>query len=207
MLNMFSFLNMKDTITASQVCQRWKHCTESATLWENVEATEFVQVTFQQQLVDCRNSTKDDAKQATSQALLHYLKPHLSTMKSLAIRSIGHALDASTFLPTLTSSLRELTLTGYANLSDTHVHVMFLSCKGNALQKLILDECPLLTNATVESLARHCASLKELSVKGCPNITSNLNDALLMQQQCRKNMRRQVSRKTITSLQSLFAPP
>lgn len=185
-----SFLDLKDLVAASRVCQRWEHCAQDTNLYESVDATEFVQAQY--------NKHKDSKR--TSQVLLQLLKPHASTMKALTIRSIGQALDPIVFLPVLSNSLRQLTLTGWSSLTDVHVQVMFLSIlTKNHLQTLVLDKCPLLTNATIQHVARHCNDLQELSVRDCTKM-SNL-DAL---QQSRDTTRTCVTK---SSLQSLFAPP
>jgi len=194
MINILSCLDMKDLISASQVSRRWKHCAADDTLWQHVDATEFVRSTFQR-YTSAKNPSHD-----TSQALHDCLKSHLHTMETLKIRDIEHRLDPNVFLPS--ASLQRLVLTKFTNLSDTHVQVMFLSTKNNKLQKLVLDDCPLLSNTTIQSISRHCSNLQDLSLQGCTNI-SNLEPL----QNLWSTRQATSPTTTITSLQSLFAPP
>jgi hypothetical protein len=164
-----------------------------------VDATEFVQTTFEQH---CKNKSTD-ARAATSQTLSSYLQQYATNIKSLTICSIQTFLDANSFLPTITSSLQELTLTGYANLTDTHVRVMFLSTKHNNIHTLVLKDCPLLTNATIESISRHAKHVQTLSFQKCRNITSihALQDVWDV-----ATLTDSTNTTATTSLQSLFAP-
>ena len=198
-VNVLSFLNMKDLVTCFRVCRRWNHVAASPALWQRVDATEFVQATFQQH---CKNKSTD-ARVATSQTLLSYLQHYATNIKSLTICSIQTFLDANSFLPTITSSLQELTLTGYANLTDTHVKVMFLSTKHNNIHTLVLKDCPLLTNATIESISRHAKHVQTLSLQKCRNITSihALQDVWDV-----ATLTDSTNTTAMTSLQSLFAP-
>lgn len=198
-VNVLSFLNMKDLVTCFQVCRRWNHVAASPALWQRVDATEFVQATFEQH---CKNKSTD-ARAATSQTLSSYLQQYATNIKSLTICSIQTFLDANSFLPTITSSLQELTLTGYANLTDTHVRVMFLSTKHNNIHTLVLKDCPLLTNATIESISRHAKHVQTLSLQKCRNITSihALQDVWDV-----ATLTDSTNTTATTSLQSLFAP-
>ena len=195
--NILSFLNMKDLLASFQVCRRWNHVAASPILWERVDATDFVQATFEQY---SKGKTKD-ASIATSHTLQYYLQQYANNIKSLTICSIQNALDANTFLPNISSSLQELTLTGYTNLTDTHIQVMFLSSKRNNIHSLVLNGCPLLTNVTLESISRHAQQLQSLSLRECRNITNiHALQGIWDIATGTKNM------TSTISLQSLFAP-
>jgi len=86
------------------------------------------------------------------------------------------------------------------------------------LRVLRIEDCPLLTEKCLRSIALACPNLRELSLKGCPNVESDepLKD-------CWKKMTRKATTTTTTpsvtvvapspapppqgSLQSLFSPP
>lgn len=120
------------------------------------------------------------AAEQTGQALEETIKDR--NIKSLTIRDIQHRLDANHYLPSYTG-LEELVLTQFNNLTDTHVHVMLLmadhsnnlkkignSLGKSALRKLQLDRCPLLTNASIRSIAIKCPVLESVSICGCTNV-------------------------------------
>ena len=185
-----SYLSMKDLLNASMVCRRWKHCALHESSWKVVDATDFVQEATH----DFHATTQCDAIKATSQSLSKHLEHH--KVQSLTVRSIEHRLNPNIFLPSLTSMV-QLTLTGYANLTDTHVQVMFVSSKVNILRKLALEQCPLLTNATVQSISLHCTNLRELSLGGNTSITELVS---------LQNRLDTLKASKTTCLQSLFAP-
>jgi hypothetical protein len=128
-------------------------------------------------------------------------------IRSLILRNVRDRLSADRmddFLPTSILSspyLRELTLTNFESLTDTHVHVLLLAttlsqttamdglssikisknkmlpnanAKHNQLTKLKLEDCRQLTSNTLQSISKTCSHehLQELSLKGCHTITS-----------------------------------
>jgi hypothetical protein len=177
LLSIMSHLSLDALSVSSMVCRRWKHVTSLASAWKHVDATALIRKTHP---FHVRHSP-DAAAEANSMALAARLQSHAP--EKLTIRSIEHYLTADTYLPSL-QGLQELTLTGFANLTDTHVHVMFLSLadidlnanmnfemkargkKENVLRKLAIEQCPLLTNASIRSIAHNCPNLEELSLRG-----------------------------------------
>jgi hypothetical protein len=179
LLSIMSHLRLDDLSISSMVCRRWKHVTSQESAWKHVDATDLIRKTH---LFHLRESP-DAAAEANSTALAERLQSH--SPERLTIRSIEHYLTADTYLPSL-QGLKELTLTGFADFTDTHVHVMLLSLaktdlsantnvnfemkargkKENVLRKLALDQCPLLTNASIRSIAYNCPHLEELSLRG-----------------------------------------
>eukprot|EP00978_Attheya_sp_CCMP212_P019888 scaffold56429_cov43-Attheya_sp.AAC.1 len=136
--SIFSFLTMEDMVSSvAKVCRRWNFC--SSCLWKNVDATDFVSQSFNtlhQQYGNENPRGNTSVKQEVSNVgemvskktgslLVHHLTRHKQTISKLVIRSIGHHL-----LPDLAimgvgaclaaGTLRELTLTSYADLTDTH---------------------------------------------------------------------------------------
>jgi hypothetical protein len=193
----FSFLSMADVLKCTMVDRRCSYIAQRDTIWKRVDATDFCQ---QAHATFCKKHSNDSssfssslahakATKSTSEALDQVLQKYVfasSVTTSLTIRSIGKHLSAEWFLPG-SSSLQELTLSGFDDLTDTHVHVMLLTqgyhhfhhhqggvmaaaaCKSNAvnkLRKLVLEDCPLLTNASVRSIATRCTNLEELSLEG-----------------------------------------
>jgi hypothetical protein len=148
----------------------------SSSIWKRVDATEFVEKAFEtfSKRTSCAG---DDASKLTGQALERILQPHKP--KTLVIRNIQDRLSADHYLPSI-SSLQELTLTHFNNLTDTHVHVMMLMTlnhhhhhlqkqktqANNLLRVLALEDCSLLTNASIRSIAMKCTNLETVSLKG-----------------------------------------
>uniref|UniRef100_A0A7S2UP45 F-box domain-containing protein n=1 Tax=Attheya septentrionalis TaxID=420275 RepID=A0A7S2UP45_9STRA len=138
------WLTMEDMVKVAKVCRRWNFC--SSSLWKNVDATDFVSQSFNTLHQQCGNekprgntsveqevsNVGEMVSKKTGSLLVHHLTRHKQTISKLAIRSIGHHL-----LPDLAimgvgaclaaGTLRELTLTSYADLTDTHVNLMLLS--------------------------------------------------------------------------------
>jgi hypothetical protein len=158
-----SFLDLADLCRAGMVGRRWKSVVHNTpSLWKHIDATSFVQQAHQafHQNMDL-----------TGQAMESILKLHKP--ESLAIRDIHQSLSADTYLPSI-SSLKELTLTHYENLTDTHVHVMLLMTlkkQSNELRALKLEDCPRLTNASIRSITATCTNLAHLSLKGNAQMT------------------------------------
>ena len=221
LLFILSHLSMWDVCQASGVCRRWRHVTSLDQAWKTVDATDFVHHVFDHSVSHMSRAaaspppppppphtipgtTATAAPIRTSHLLASQLRRHCGSPTSsiLTIRSIEHRLDPSVFLPHC-HTLLELTLTGYAALTDTHVHAMLLvptsgggqsnGAAGdhnkclipssqqqhrrhghNNLRKLILDDCPLLTCASIHSIARTCSQLEELSVRNNRRIRSIL---------------------------------
>jgi F-box domain len=211
-----SFLSMSDIICMSKVSKRWKHVAlqkdgggdSSSSCWNHVDATEFVHQTYRYFATRSNSSNPDDdddddsaatvkaaaAAKATSLALGDALQDRCPTR--LTIQSIQHHLDPDIFLPSRIHRLQHLTMTDFANLTDTHVHVLFLSsvstttsssssammtchkkvissaCPQLPLSRLNVDDCPRLTNACLLSIALHCPNLEHLSVCGNQRIDS-----------------------------------
>uniref|UniRef100_A0A7S2VF14 F-box domain-containing protein n=1 Tax=Entomoneis paludosa TaxID=265537 RepID=A0A7S2VF14_9STRA len=166
-----SFLSMQDIGSLSGVSNRWRALALDPSCWKDVDATDFVAVRYR------RLAKFSDAARKTSEALSHCLRKF--SPEKLSIRSIKEMLSPD-YLPAM-SGLRQLVLTDYLSLSDTHVHVMLLSAsdlvaKGrtkntNSIRKLVLDNCPLLTNSSLRSIATQCRQLEELSIRGCAGIS------------------------------------
>jgi hypothetical protein len=97
------------------------------------------------------------------------------TKKTLVIRNVQDRLSADHYLPSI-SSLQELTLTHFWNLTDTHIHVMLLMTlrqkkqqqqqQKNPLRSLLLEDCPRLSNSAIRSIGVQCTNLELLSLKG-----------------------------------------
>ena len=167
-----SFLSMGDWLKCAMVDRRWNYMTQRDSLWKLVDASDFCREAHEH---FAKNLDTHTATRLTSEALDKAVKRYTSVVSSLSIRSIGSSLSAEWFLPTA-SSLHELTLSGFEDLTDTHIHVMLLaggdhglarrSMAGNPLRKLVLEDCPLLTSASLRSIAAICPNLEELSLKG-----------------------------------------
>ena len=180
MLKIMSYLNMKDLCITSMVCQRWKHLSLHQNSWKRIDATEFVVQAHRYYSVK-EGLPQAKAAKMTSLALVKRTERY--TPFSLSIHSIGKCLSADNFLSSL-PGLQELSLTSFSELTDTHIHVLLLSssCLKNGvhaanrskrscvLRKLVLEYCPRLTDATVQSIGRLCPDLEELSLFGCPHI-------------------------------------
>jgi hypothetical protein len=179
--HILEYLNLADLCRAGMVGLRWKslvHTSES--LWKHVDATEFVEQAHQT-FSQTATISKDKCQQQTGQALEHVLEPHKP--KALVIRNVQDRLSADYYLPSI-SSLQELTLTHFWNLTDTHVHVMLLMTlqqkkqqqqqKNNPLRSLLLEDCPRLSNSAIRSIGVQCTNLELLSLKGNIQIMQDL---------------------------------
>lgn len=206
-----SHLSVTELCRASMVCRRWRHITARVEQsWVRVDVTDFVHDVFRH--FEIQGAAAERAQEEASLALSNKLQKH--SLEALTIRSIEHRLALDSFLPKL-KDLQELTLTGFADLSDIHVHAMLLSNhvadvqarsrKGNMLRKLCLEQCPLLTNATVRSIALTCPNLQSLSLRGNRQI-----DSVQALQECWKVEVLPLKIPTVqstSSIQSLFSPP
>jgi hypothetical protein len=177
--HILEYLNLADLCRAGMVGLRWKslvHTSES--LWKHVDATEFVQQAHQT-FSQTATASKDKCQQQTGQALEQVLGPH--NPEALVIRNIQDRLSADHYLPSI-SSLQELTLTHFWNLTDTHVHVMLLMTmqqkkqqqQQNPLRSLLLEDCPRLSNSAIRSIGVQCTNLELLSLKGNVQIMQDL---------------------------------
>ena len=172
--NILTFLSMKDLCQASMVCQRWNHLARHKDAWKRIDATDFVQTAYDY-YSSTSSSTSNSATKATSLVLAARMEQYSPNV--ISIHSIEHRLSASNFLSS-SPSLQELTLTHFYELTDTHIHALLLSssfqngqgaARSNrtcSLRKLVLEGCPLLTDATVQSVATLCPLLEELSLQG-----------------------------------------
>jgi hypothetical protein len=182
--SILDFLNLADLCRAGMVGRQWKYLVHnnnqsesSSSLWKRVDATEFVEKAFETFSKRRTSSAGDDASKLTGQALERILQPHKPN--TLVIRNIQDRLSADHYLPSI-SSLQELTLTHFNNLTDTHVHVMMLMTLNHhhhhlqkqnphaneLLRVLALEDCSLLTNASIRSIATKCTSLETVSLRG-----------------------------------------
>lgn len=172
-LSIRSFLSLPDQCRLSMVSRRFNHVSSIDKAWETVDATEMVHKLYEFHLFTSGEKT---AASETSASLTSRLNKH--AIRSLTIRNIDHRLQANRFLPR-TQTLQELTLTGFRDLTDTHVHVMLLGVADvqartktvNRLRKLELKSCSLLSDPVVRSIALHCPYLEELSLFGCDKIS------------------------------------
>ncbi|CAB9502045.1 LRR [Seminavis robusta] len=209
--------SMKDLCVASMVCQRWKHLALHQDSWKRIDATEFVQAAHDYYAkMDCNTDNSDgkiDPPKSTSKALAAHVEKF--TPLSLSIHSIHNRLSPDNFLSSL-PSLQELTLTAFAELTDTHVHVLLLSCVSKRscnLRKLALEQCPRLTNATVQSIGKLCSELEELSLAGNSNITdlAPLSDLWVLTTKPSPPVaaapKRVAASPAAASMFSLFSPP
>lgn len=219
-LHCFSFLesNPSDLLSISQVGRRFHYIiTASPQLWKRIDATDFVQGIYQRS-----NQSNKQTTQALGRLLLTY------TPESLTIRNIGNKLRADeSFLPPGGGRLKELNLTQFDQLTDTHMHVMLLLMALSpqqqqqpqnkkilkasvSLQHLALEDCPQLTNATVRSIASSvcCANLESLSLRGNPQVNDVLPLAPLLKTQARTRLPapspRQGARTGFSPLAGLF---
>lgn len=172
LVDVLSNLNMSDLLSASMVSRRWEHCASNDRCWEKIDATDFIhKVHLYYSKMDSSKATEE-----TCLVLEHQLKKH-KRVSSLTIRSIGQCLSADLFLPSL-HGLQELILSGFEDLTDTHVHVLFLSARlpGSStkirLTRLALEECPLLTDTTLQTVARYCQDLDDFSIRGNAQMSS-----------------------------------
>lgn len=192
-----NYLDMEDLCRCQGVSRRWRAMASREEVWKHVDATTFVQTAFAHFAAAPSNNINNngvDPAEATTLALAAKLQTHAPV--SLTIRSIAHRLRANSFAVPCLKRLQSLTLAGFTELNDTHVHVLFLSAKssltGNvgglsdgpggvrrarhgptatlALSVLKLEECPGLTNACLRSIAWHCDQLRELSLRGCHHV-------------------------------------
>lgn len=188
LLLIMKYLSMKDLCISSMVCQRWKHVSLHQDSWKRIDATEFVKSAYDHYARGDASETspvRSGAPKYTSLALADRMEKNSPLV--LEIRSIDYRLSADNFLSSL-PSLQELTLTSFDELTDTHIHVLLVSSsyknaqakakRSCILKKLALEECPRLTNASIQSIGKFCPELEELSVKGSPKITdlSPLNE-------------------------------
>ena len=212
--HILSFLPLTDLLRSSMVARRWSFLASQDALWKRIDATEFIQqahTTFYQQ-------DPETATQNTCESLRAILKDR--TLDSLHVQEIGHRLSADIYLPALTS-LQELTLTGFDDLTDTHLHVMLLMFEGvtraaggapTSLRKLVLQDCPQLSNATIRSIATRCTHLEEISLKGNPRMDDLEPLAALLvtvpkPTPTNTNTTHGPATMAALSLQSFFAPP
>ncbi|KAL7579863.1 hypothetical protein ACA910_004874 [Epithemia clementina (nom. ined.)] len=195
-----SFLTMKDIVALSYVSSRWRFLALQPACWENVDATDFVQATH----FHVDDSTSNAAKR-TADILASRLRSYAP--KKLTIRSIGNRIQPDSYLPSI-SGLGELALSEFNELSDTHVHVMLLSSSAlvaqarskisNSLRKLILEDCPLVTNSTVRSIGSLCRELEYLSLSGCHGVS----DVMPL-----RDMFRSIEIETTNVLKKINLPP
>ena len=176
--NILTFLSMKDLCQASMVCQRWNHLARHKDAWKRIDATDFVQTAYDYYSSSSSN-TNNSATKATSLVLAARMEQYSPNV--ISIHSIEHRLSAGNFVSS-SPSLQELTLTHFYELTDTHIHALLLSssfqggqgaARSNrtcSLRKLVLEVCPLLTDATVQSVSTLCPELEELSLQGNPKI-------------------------------------
>jgi hypothetical protein len=215
-LFIMSHLSLDDLCVSSMVCQRWKHITSRESAWKNIDATEFIRKSHSYHV----RASPDSSAKANSSALAARLQKHAP--EKLTIRSIEHYLTSDIYLPSM-QGLKELTLTGFADFTDTHVHVMLLSLadvnlnfnydvkarakKENVLCKLAIEQCPLLTNSSIPSIALHCPNLEELSLRGNLQM-DDISSLKLMWKLEPQPTTAKMSRVQPTScMASLFAPP
>jgi hypothetical protein len=221
LLSIMSHLRLDDLCASSMVCRRWKHVSSQESAWKHVDATAFVRKTHPFHVRESPDAAA--AAEANSHALAARLQSH--SPETLTIRSIEHYLTADTYLPSL-QGLQELTLTGFADLTDTHVHVMLLYLakadlnvntnvnfemkargkKKNVLRKLALEQCPLLTNASIRSIAHNCPHLEELSLRGNHQMddVTPLKDMWMLKHKSLST--KPILKHPPTSMTSLFAP-
>jgi hypothetical protein len=209
LLSIFSYCTAPELCRLSMVSSRWNFVANQDRAWKSVDATDMLQTLYK---FNARANPATAAEE-TSVALASRLGDH--ALQKLTIRSIGGSLLADKFLSSA-KALQELTLTGFSDLTDTHVHVMLLrvvdgqtraKTNANNLRKLALEDCPRLTNAVVRSIALHCPNLEELSLRGCCNI-SDLTP--LKSRWKYHEVDSQPSAQSVvapSSLGSLFAPP
>lgn len=213
LLFIMSHLSLGDLCLSSMVCRHWKYVTSLESAWKDVDATDYVRRTHPFHM----RKSPDAAAEANSTALATHLQSH--SPEKLTIRSIEHYLTADTYLPSL-QGLQELTLTGFADFTDTHVHVMLLSLsktdlkptanfemkargkKENVLRKLVLEQCPLLTNASIRSIAYNCPNLEELSLRG----NHQMDDITPLNDMWKLEPSKMSLKQQSTSTTSLFAP-
>jgi hypothetical protein len=208
LLSILSYCTVPETCRLSMVSSRWNFVANQDRVWKSVDATEMIQTLYKYN----SKANPTTAAEETSVALASRLDKH--ALEKLTLRSIGSSLLADKFHIT-TNGLQELTLTGFSDLTDTHVHVMLLGVAdgqartktNNNLRKVVLDECPRLTNAVIRSIALRCPNLEELSLRGCCNI-SNLTPLKNRWKHRLVDSPPPVQSAVISSsLGSLFAPP
>eukprot|EP00980_Cylindrotheca_fusiformis_P004323 scaffold921_cov126-Cylindrotheca_fusiformis.AAC.2 len=220
-LNIFSFLmsNPSDLLSISQVGLRFNYIIKtSKQLWKRIDATDFVE-----DLYERFNQSSVQTTRALGRLLLNY-RP-----ESVSIHNIGGKLSADeSFLPPGGGRLKELTLTHFDELTDTHLHVMLLLLAlspqqqmttankkiektSTSLVKLSLEHCPRLTNATIRSISSSicCSSLQSLSLQGSSQVSDVLPLAPLFRTQAKPQMSAtpfQAPSKATSSLAGLFGP-
>lgn len=198
LLSILSYTTATEKCRLSMVSRRWNLVSNLEKAWAHVDATELVQDV-------ARHFHQDSA--SVSATLSHELNKH--SPEKLTIRGIGRLICPDQYLPSITG-LRELTLGNFEGLTDTHVHVMLLgvadgqarSKNTNCLRKLALEDCPLLTSTVVQSIAKHCPNLEELSLQGCEEI-SDLTPLRIRW----KRVDIPAPKVADTPLGGLFAPP
>lgn len=208
--SIFGHFSSAGLVKVAMVCRRFQYIAGLDAHWKHVDATEYVERAFEH----FGKLASDTAAEQTSSALTAHLASHAP--ETLRIANIKHRLTAHSFLPSL-KGLQELHLSAFADLTDTHVHVMLLSYavghahgqakakSSNSLRKLSLEQCPLLTNATLRSISLTCSVLEELSVRGCRKMTSI--EALKDCWKATKRAPKLPSVSSMNSLASFFAPP
>ena len=198
-----SFLSMNDIVTLSAVSSRWRFLALQPECWKNVDATDFVRSTY----------LRVGSAEKAGVMLSKRLKPF--SPDKLIIRAIGQCLKPES-IPSI-NGLSELALTEFHQLSDTHVHVLLLSSSvliaqmrskiSNSLRKLVLEDCHLITNASVRSIGSQCRQLEHLSLRGCARVDNilPLRDMFHIQQVYADSSSTHFG--TRPSLQSMFVPP
>jgi len=200
----FAHLSMKDLCLVSMVCRRFRHLSQQEDVWKRIDATEFVHDVHSHYVRTNSNTCNhqgsrtsategtltnaDTMATANDTAATKFTSADLAARmeqyspNTLSICSIEHRLSADNFLSSL-PCLQELTLTYFYDLTDTNLHVLFLSSSFHhqaqkavskqqtcRLRKLVLEHCVRLTDATVRSIGKLCPELEELSLQGNPKI-------------------------------------
>jgi len=180
-----SFLDPTSLGSICQASRRWNAIASSPRAWSSVDATEVL-----------NGLSSFYSPLEAGERLDAFLTKRRPT--KLTIRSIGIKLDPKQCLPPL-QGVTDLHLADFARLTDTHLRVMLLGATTrvhrNSLRKLKIENCPLLTNAAVESVRRICPNIEYTAFEGCPLISNELNT------------RRKAILNAHSSLFSLFAPP
>eukprot|EP00795_Rhopilema_esculentum_P002093 gene2093-17665_t len=174
----FSYVDLPDLITCSQVCRTWKMITQSSYLWSRIDLTKITK----------RISSKAIA------SLIHKCRPFLCHLNlrgmdmatSKGLKTIGECrnlqdLNLSDCRAVTADVIKEISIgctsllylnVSYCYLSDAALRSLSRNC--NNIQFLNLAFCSNFTNKGLQYLAsgKGCQRLAYLELSGCEQVTT-----------------------------------
>jgi len=146
----FSYIDLPDLITCSQVCRKWKMITQASALWSRIDLTKV---------------TKQISGKAVG-SLIHKCRPFLC---HLNLR--GMAAISAKSLQTVGEcrNLQDLNLSGCKGVTADVIKEIAVGCA--SLLYLNLSHC-YLTDAGLRSLSRSCSNIQFLNLSFCVDFTN-----------------------------------